>query len=105
MHKWVFEPWLLAPNPHSHPPSQHNTHVFVFYTLYSNINGNRSNIRALCHVCCVDLLTWSPTKLDFPFCKFSVIYYVIFKYLAEINIKEKERTHLGRSFVRLWKTR
>ena len=27
------------------------------------------------YVHCVDLLMWSPTKLDFPFYDFSVIYY------------------------------
>jgi hypothetical protein len=47
IHKWGFESWLLAPNPHSHPPSQQNTHAFVFYTLYSSINENCSNVRAL----------------------------------------------------------
>jgi hypothetical protein len=32
MHKWEFEPWLLA--PYSHPPSQQKTHAlcFIVYT-------------------------------------------------------------------------
>jgi hypothetical protein len=32
---------------------------------------------------------WSPTKLDFPFYDFSVIYYDFSKILAEINKKDK----------------
>lgn len=31
----------------THSPGQQNTYVFVFYTLYSSINGNRSNVHAL----------------------------------------------------------
>jgi len=36
---------------------------------------------------------WSPTKLDFLFYDFSVIYYDFLKYLAEINKKEKDNRH------------
>jgi hypothetical protein len=35
VYKWGFEPWLFAPNPHSHTLNQQNTHIFVFYTIYS----------------------------------------------------------------------
>jgi hypothetical protein len=31
------------------------------------------------YIHCVDLLMWSPTKLDFPFYDFSVIYYDVSK--------------------------
>jgi hypothetical protein len=35
---------------------------------------------------------WSPTKLDFPFYDFSMIYYDFFKNSDEINKKEKDKT-------------
>jgi hypothetical protein len=35
---------------------------------------------------------WSPTKLDFTFYDFSVIYYDFFKDSAEINKKAKNKT-------------
>jgi hypothetical protein len=34
---------------------------------------------------------WSPTKLDFTFYDFSVIYYDFFKDSAEINLKAKKQ--------------
>ena len=37
----------------------------------------------------VDLLMWSPTKLDLLFYDFFMIYYDFFKDSAEINKKEK----------------
>ena len=40
----------------------------------------------------VNLLMWSPIKLDFLFYDFSVIYYDFFKDSAEINKKEKVKT-------------
>jgi hypothetical protein len=38
---------------------------------------------------------WSPTKLDFLFYDFSVIYYDFFKDLAEINRKRKSQKQLS----------
>jgi hypothetical protein len=35
---------------------------------------------------------WSPTKMDFLFYYFSVIYYDFFKDSAEINKNEKDKT-------------
>jgi hypothetical protein len=35
---------------------------------------------------------WSPTKLDFLFYEFSVIYYDFYKDSNEINKKEKDKT-------------
>ena len=35
---------------------------------------------------------WSPTKLDFTFYDFSVIYYDFFKDSTKINKKEKDKT-------------
>ena len=43
------------------------------------------------YVHCVDLLMWSPTKLDFLFYDFSVIYYDFFKDSVEINKNEKDK--------------
>jgi hypothetical protein len=37
---------------------------------------------------------WSPTKLNFLFYDFSVIYYDFFKDLAKINKKEKDKPPL-----------
>jgi hypothetical protein len=36
---------------------------------------------------------WSPTKLDFPFYDFFVIYYDFFKDSAKINKKRKRQNH------------
>jgi hypothetical protein len=43
---------------------------------------------------------WSPTKLDFPFYDFSMIYYDFFKYLAKINKKEKNKTAFKTAYNR-----
>ena len=43
---------------------------------------------------CIDLLMWSPTKLNFYFYNFSVIYYDFFKDSAKINKKGKNKTGL-----------
>ena len=45
------------------------------------------------YVHCVDLLMWSPTKLDFPFYDFSVIYYVFSK-IQPKYIKKKKTNRL-----------
>jgi hypothetical protein len=43
---------------------------------------------------------WSPTKLDFLFYDFSVIYYDFFKDSAEINKKEKDKTAFKTAYYR-----
>jgi hypothetical protein len=40
---------------------------------------------------------WSPTKLNFLFYDFSVIYYDFFKDSTEINKKEKDKTAYNRA--------
>jgi hypothetical protein len=58
---------------------------FLLYELFKLITEkNRSKFTAknfvlkhtILYVHCIHLLMWSPTKLDFPFYYFSVIYYV-----------------------------
>jgi hypothetical protein len=44
MYKWGFKSQLLALNPNKYLLIQHNTYVFVFYTMYSNINKNCINV-------------------------------------------------------------
>jgi hypothetical protein len=44
MYKWVFKSQLLALNLNKYLLIQHNTYVFVFYTIYSDINKNRINV-------------------------------------------------------------
>jgi hypothetical protein len=39
---------VVGSKPYSHPPNQHNTHVFVFYILYLSINKIHSNVLSLC---------------------------------------------------------
>ena len=50
---------------------------------------------------------WSPTKFDFPFYDFSMIYYDFFDDSVKINKKEKDKTtiqnRLRGLFVRFWK--
>ena len=43
---------------------------------------------------------WSPTKLDFLFYDFSMIYYVFFKNSAKINKKEKDKTSFETAYNR-----
>jgi hypothetical protein len=38
----------IGTNPHSHPSSQENTRVFVFYIVHLNINGNCNIVWTLC---------------------------------------------------------
>ena len=44
------------------------------------------------HVPCVDLLTWSPIKLDFVFYDFFVIYYDFSKIQLKFFFKKKGKT-------------
>jgi hypothetical protein len=55
--------------------------LVVPYLFFSVINLNNSYNKnfvlkhTILYIHCVDVLMWSPTKLDFPFYDFSVIYY------------------------------
>lgn len=71
MYKWVFKSQLLALNLNKYLLIQHNTYVFVFYTIYSDINKNRINVYVgidiyprvtlarLCPLCYLKGLLWA----------------------------------------------
>jgi hypothetical protein len=48
---------------------------------------------------------WSPTKLDFPFYDFYVIYYDFFKNSAEINKIENDKTTFKTAYNRVREVR
>jgi len=60
-------------------------------------------MHTILYVHCVDLLMWSPTKLEFSFYDFSMIYYNFSKDLAEI--KKKDKTTFKTAYNRAMKVR
>jgi len=75
-------------------PQLDNIELFQLITKKHIFESKKTIVlkHTILHVPCVDLLTWSPIKLDFVFYDFFMIYYDFFKISAKINKKTKDKT-------------
>ena len=82
-------------------PQLDNIELFQLITKKHIFESKKTIVlkHTILHVPCVDLLTWSPIKLDLVFYDFFVIYYDFFKISAKINKKNKRQNHLRKPLM------